>query len=118
MDQRLSTVREEVEAGSVKPYSLVLLFNVASDADHDGDLGTLEQTLQLARRVAATAGETLRVEAERLAAICEQSLTEVRRRQQTTHATTPADGTFHCPDCGNEVPADALRCRRCGHLFL
>jgi predicted RNA-binding Zn-ribbon protein involved in translation (DUF1610 family) len=118
MNERLSTVREEVEAGSVTPYSLVLLFNVASDADHDGDLATLEQTLALARRIAATAGETLRVEAERLAAICQQSLSGVRERQATTASVQAADGSINCPECGNEVPATSVRCRRCGHLFM
>ena len=44
MDERLSTVREELEAGSVSPHSLVLLFNTASEADYAGDLTTLEQT--------------------------------------------------------------------------
>jgi hypothetical protein len=118
MDERLSKVREEVEAGKVTPYSLVLLFNVASDADHDGDLATLEGTLALARRIAATAGETLRVEAGRLAAICEQSLSAVRERQETTGPSKAGEGWVNCPDCGNEVPATALRCRRCGHLFM
>ena len=27
-------------------------------------------------------------------------------------------GDWRCPECGNEVPLNALRCRRCGHLFL
>jgi hypothetical protein len=118
MDERLSTVREEVETGNVTPYSLVLLFNVASDADHEGDIATLEQTLALARRIASTAGETLRVEADRLAVICEQSLEGVRGRQEATGSGKATTGSLNCPDCGNEVPANALRCRRCGHLFI
>jgi len=118
MDQRLAAVRDEVEAGSVTPYSLVLLFNVASDAEHDGDLGTLEQTLHLARRVVATAAEGLRVEAERLAAICEQRLADMRAHADTASPGEPGTVTLNCPDCGNEVADGALRCRRCGHLFL
>jgi hypothetical protein len=96
----------------------VLLFNVASDADHEGDLATLEETLALARRIASSAGETLRIEAERLAVICEQSLSEVRGRQETTGSGKATKGSLNCPDCGNEVPANAVRCRRCGHLFM
>ena len=117
MDERLSTVREELEAGSVSPQSLVLLFNAASEADHAGDLTTLEQTLDLARAIAEAAGETLQAEAERLAAICEQSLANVRQREAGA-TTKPADGMFTCPECGNELPDNALRCRRCGHLFI
>ncbi len=117
MDERLSAVREELEAGSVSPHSLVLLFNSASEAEHAGDLATLEQTLDLARAIAEAAGETLRAEAERLAAICEQTLASVRQRQVGA-TTKPADGMIACPDCGNEPPANALRCRRCGHLFI
>lgn len=75
MDERLLAVRAEIDAGSVSPHSLVLLFNTASDADHAGDIATLEQTLDLARAIAGMSGESLQAEAERLAAICEQSLT-------------------------------------------
>jgi hypothetical protein len=32
MDERLSSIRAELEAGSISPHSLVLLFNVASEA--------------------------------------------------------------------------------------
>lgn len=117
MDERLLTVREELEAGSVSPYSLVLLFNAASEADHAGDLTTLEQTLDLARAIAEASGETLQADAERLAAICEQSLANVRQRQVGA-TIKPADGMIVCPDCGNELPANALRCRRCGYLFI
>lgn len=119
MDERLTVVRQEIEAGSISPHSLVLLFNAASDADHAGDIATLEQTLDLARTIAQMAGESLRAEADRLATICEQSLTSVRERHEASGATRePADGMITCPECGNEVPADALRCRRCGHRFI
>ncbi len=91
MDERLSAVREELEAGSVSPHSLVLLFNSASEADHAGDLTTLEQTLDLARAITEAAGETLRAETERLATICEQSLASVRQRQLGATGK-PADG--------------------------
>jgi len=117
MDERLSAVREELEAGSVSPHSLVLLFNSASEAEHAGDIATLEQTLDLARAIAEAAGETLKAEAERLAAICEQNLANVRQREAGA-TTKPADGMFTCPECGNELPDNALRCRRCGHLFI
>jgi hypothetical protein len=117
MDERLLTVREELEAGSVSPHSLVLLFNTSSEADHAGDLTTLEQTLDLARAIAEAAGETLQAEAERLAAICEESLANVRHRQVGA-TTKPADRVITCPECGNELPPNALRCRRCGHLFI
>ena len=118
MDERLAAVRQEIEAGNVSPHSLVLLFNAASDADHAGDIATLEQTLGLARAIAEMAGESLQAEAERLATICEQSLTSVRERHEASEATEPRDGMIICPECGNEVPADALRCRRCGHRFI
>jgi predicted RNA-binding Zn-ribbon protein involved in translation (DUF1610 family) len=118
VDERLSAVRQEVEAGTVSPQSLVTLFNAASDADHAGDIKTLEQTLDLARAIAVTAGESLRAEAERLARICEQSLASVRERHEASGATQPHGGMMICPECGNEVPEDALRCRRCGHLFI
>ena len=95
----------------------MLLFNVASEADHAGDLTTLEQTLDLARAIAEAAGETLKAEAERLAAICEQNLANVRQREAGA-TTKPADGMIACPDCANELPTNALRCRRCGHLFI
>ena len=117
MDERLSSIRAELEAGNVSPHSLVLLFNTVSEADHAGDLTTLEETLALARAIAEAAGETLRAEAERLAAICEQSLANVRQRQ-TGATTSPPDRILVCPDCGTELPADAIRCRHCGHLFI
>jgi ribosomal protein L40E len=107
MDERLVAVRQEIEAGSVSPHSLVFLFNAASDAEHAGDIATLEQTLGLARAIAEAAGESLQAEAERLATICAQSA-----------ATEARGGMIICPECGNEVPADALRCRRCGHRFI
>jgi len=116
MDERLSSVRAELDAGSVSPHSLVLLFNIASDADHAGDLATLEATLGLARAIADATEETLRAEAERLAGICEESLENVRKREAA--AGTRSDGVIACPGCGGEVAANALRCRRCGHLFL
>lgn len=42
--------------------------------------------------IAEAAGEALQAEAERLAAICEQSLAKVRRRQ--ADATRPADAAI------------------------
>jgi ribosomal protein L40E len=118
MDERLVAVRQEIEAGSVSPHSLVFLFNAASDAEHAGDIATLEQTLGLARAIAEAAGESLQAEAERLATICAQSLTSVRERHEASAATEARGGMIICPECGNEVQADALRCRRCGHRFI
>jgi ribosomal protein L40E len=118
MDERLSVVRQEVEVGSVSPQSLVLLFNAASDAENAGDIATLEQSLRLARAIAEVGGESLLAEAERLAAICEESLVSVRERHEASAATEPRIGMITCPECDNEVSADALRCRRCGHRFI
>jgi hypothetical protein len=116
MDE-LTVVRDEIEAGNVSPHSLVLLFNAASDAEHAGDLATLEKTLDLARAIAGMAGESLQAEATRLATICEQSLAGVRARQEASAPTESRDRML-CPECGNEVSADAVRCRRCGHRFI
>jgi hypothetical protein len=118
MDGRLTTVREEIAQGNVSPQSLVLLFNSASDAEHAGDVETLEETLALARAVAGIAGETLQAEAERLARICEQSLAGVRERHEAADGRPRGGRTAICPECGSEVAADAVRCRRCGHRFV
>src|ERR1700724_2196297 len=99
MDERLSSISAELDAGTVTPYSLVLLFNTTSEAEQAGVLTTLEPTLELARAIAETAGEPLRVEAQRLAGICEQNVRNVRER--TTGSTSGrADGMIACPDCG------------------
>jgi len=118
MDENLRAVREEIEAGSVSPHSLVLLFNAASNAEHAGDVATLEETLALARAIAEIAEESLQAEAKRLATICEQSLAGVRERLEASGTSKPPDQMIACPECGNEVPPDALRCRRCGHRFI
>jgi DNA-directed RNA polymerase subunit RPC12/RpoP len=118
MDERVAAVRQEIEGGNVSPQALVLLFNAASDAEHAGDITALQQTLDLARVVAEMAGENLQAEAERLAVICEQSVASVRERQEGSGSTKPDHGKIACPECGNEVSADALRCRRCGHRFI
>jgi hypothetical protein len=118
MDVRLSEVRVEIESGTVSPQALATLFNVASDAEHARDLSTLEQTLALAHAIADEAAENLREEAERLATICGQSLASVRERVEATQRCEPTEGPTICPECGNEVAAEALRCRRCGHRFI
>lgn len=115
MDERVATVQQEIEGGSVSPHALVLLFNAASDAEHAQDIATLEQTLSLARAIAENAGENLQAEANRLALICEQSLASVHERQEPGQTT---ESHAICPECGNEVPTAALRCRRCGHRFI
>jgi hypothetical protein len=118
IDDCLAAAREEVESGSVSPQALVLLFNAASNAEHAGDIVSLEQTLKLARAIAGIAGANLQAEAERLAVICEQSLASVRERREAGGSTKPHDGMIACPECGTEVPAEAVRCRRCGHRFI
>ena len=45
-----------------------------------GTIGTLEQTLLLARAIASQAEKALRPEAERIAAMCEQGIDNARRR--------------------------------------
>jgi predicted RNA-binding Zn-ribbon protein involved in translation (DUF1610 family) len=115
MDERVAAVQQEIDAGGVSPHALVLLFNAASDAEHAGDTVTLDQTLKLARAIAEIAEENLQAEAERLALICEQSLASVRERQLPGQVV---DAAPTCPECGNEVLADAVRCRRCGHRFI
>jgi hypothetical protein len=116
MDERLSSVRAELESGNLSPHSLVLLFNAASDAEHAGDLAALEQTQELARAIAESAEDTLRAEAERLVTLCEQSVANVRERRG--EASPPPPQTAACPECGAELSADALRCRRCGRRFI
>ena len=116
MDERLSAIRSELEAGTISPHSLVLLFNTSSEAERAGDLTTLQATLELTRAIAAATEGTLEAEADRLAHICEQSLANVRQPQADT-GPDPLQATT-CPDCGNELPPNALRCRRCGHRFF
>lgn len=111
-DDRVAAVREELDRGGASARSLVLLSNAATDARHDGDVPTLEQTLALARRV-AEAEPRFRADAEQLVAICEQALVAV---VEGSRSRVP--DAIACPECGNDVSASALRCRRCGHLFL
>jgi predicted RNA-binding Zn-ribbon protein involved in translation (DUF1610 family) len=118
MDERLVAVREEIDGGGVSPRSLVLLFNTASDAGNAGDVETLEQTLELARAVAGREDASFRGDAERLVAICEQTMAAVGARAGPSGAPEAAHDVTACPDCGNEVAVSAVRCRRCGHLFL
>jgi hypothetical protein len=115
MDDRVAAVREELGSGGVSAQALVLLFNAASDAEHARDIATLEDVLDVARETARTADPSLRTDAERLLEVCEQSL--LRAREQGG-ARPKAAGGIVCPDCGNEVQDNALRCRRCGHLFI
>lgn len=114
MDSRLLEVRAQIDAGQVSPNSLMLLFNTATDAGHAHDLETLEQTLELARAIAGT-DPTFAADAERLVEICEEMLTAVGA---SSPQPTAAPKSPRCPECGNEVSASAVRCRRCGHLLL
>ena len=117
MDDRVAAVREELGSGGVSAQSLVLLFNAASDAEHARDIATLEDVLDVARETARAADPSLRTDAERLLEMCEQSL--LRAREQGGAPGGPAAGRGNvCPDCGNEVQDNAVRCRRCGHRFI
>ena len=116
-DERVEAVRKELASGAVSPQSLVLLFNAASDAEHAKDIATLEDVLDVARETARTADPSLQTDAERLLEMCEQSL--LRAREQGGAPGRPEAGAANlCPDCGNKVPENALRCRRCGHRFI
>ena len=117
MDDRVAAVREELGSGGVSAQSLVLLFNAASDAEHGRDVATLEDILDVASQAVRTADAALRPDAERLLEMCEQSL--LRAREQGGAPGRPEAGAANlCPDCGNKVPENALRCRRCGHRFI
>ena len=117
MDDRVAAVREELGSGGVSAQSLVLLFNAASDAEHGRDVATLEDILDVASQAVRTADAALRPDAERLLEMCEQSL--LRAREQGGASGRPEAGAANlCPDCGNKVPENALRCRRCGHRFI
>jgi hypothetical protein len=116
-DERVEAVRKELASGAVSPQSLVLLFNAASDAEHARDTAALEDILAVAGQTARTADQALRADAERLLEMCEQSL--LRARAPGGASGGPQAGAASvCPDCGNEVPSSALRCRRCGHRFI
>lgn len=78
MDQRLEAVRTAFEAGDISSAALLLLSGVAADADREEDLGTLEETLDLARAIADSADGRLRDDAEELIAGCKGRLTERR----------------------------------------
>ena len=112
LDERLTEVRDELQAGNVSPQVFVLLFNVLSDAAHAGDRETLTETLDLTRALTAAAPEGLKPEAERLAALCEEALDATVSRDDA--ASSRAAQPLTCPDCGNEIAPGAVRCRRCG----
>jgi hypothetical protein len=115
MSELLATVREQVEAGSVSAQTLVLLFRAVEEAEERRDVDALNQGLQLAQHIAAAAGDALRVEAERLTALCEERLARARA---SPRAATPRAGESGCPGCGRPLPASAVRCRACGTLLV
>lgn len=117
MSAYLDTVDAQLEAGTVSPQALVLLFRAAEEAEEQNDIGELERALQLAKRVAAAAGEALQTEAERLTALCEQSLQRARGRVEVV-ASSATGGTSTCPGCGRPIAASAVRCRACGTLLV
>jgi hypothetical protein len=69
MSEYLDTLREQLDGDSVSAQALVLLFRAAEEAEERRDLPELEQTLELARRIADKGGERLEAEAERLVAL-------------------------------------------------
>ena len=118
MNEQLEAVHEELQAGTVSAQSLVLLFRAASEAEERGDLPALEEALGLARGIARTAEEALRPEAERLVALCEQSLERTRRGISAAQASQGAEGIVACPECGRQLDEGAVRCRACGFLLV
>jgi hypothetical protein len=117
MQGLVETARGELEAGN-HAQCLILAFNAASEAAERGDVHELEQAIALARTVASSE-EALREEAERLVGLWQPRLESLRTRSedqgesQMHHA-----GMIDCPDCGREIPEDAVRCRFCGHLMV
>jgi hypothetical protein len=116
MSDYLDTVDAQIEAGTVSPQALVLLFRAAEEAEEQNDIGELQRALQLAKRVAADAGNALRTEAERLITLCEQSLQRARGRVEAV-ASSATGGTSTCPGCGRPIATSAVRCRACGTLL-
>jgi hypothetical protein len=115
MSEYLDAVHEELEAGTVSARALVLLFRAGEEAEERHDIEGLEQTLQLARRIARGAGEALEAEAERLIALCEERL---ERARGGVAASAEGPGTSACPGCGRPLPEPAVRCRACGTLLV
>ena len=116
MSEYLDAVREHLDAGTVSAQALVLLFRAAEEAEHRLDVEELEQTLELARRVAGAAAAPLEVEAERLVALCEERLERARASREGVSPATSRP--FACPGCGRELPESAVRCRSCGTLLV
>jgi hypothetical protein len=117
-NEQFEAVREELEAGTVSAQSLVLLFRAASEAEERGDFAALDDALGLAREIARVADDALEPEAERLVALCEQSVERTRQETSATQASRRAEGTVTCPECGRQLEESAVRCRACGFLFV
>jgi hypothetical protein len=116
MSEYLHAVREQVDARVVSAHALVLLFRAAEEAEQGRDVDELEETLDLAKRVARLADDTLQGEAERLIALCEERL---RRTQGPSAAgAAPVEELTTCPGCGRELAESAVRCRACGTLLV
>src|SRR5205809_2845691 len=118
LDEHLEAVHKELQAGPVSAQSLVLLFRAASEAEERGDLAALDDALGLAREIARVANDALEPEAERLVALCEQSLERTRQETSAAQASRPVEGTVTCPECGRQLEESAVRCRACGFLYL
>jgi hypothetical protein len=118
LNEQLEAVHEELAAGTVSAQSLVLLFRAASEAEERGDLAALDDALGLAREIARVANDALEPEAERLVALCAQSLERTRQETSAAQASQRAEGIVTCPECGRQLEESAVRCRACGFLFV
>jgi hypothetical protein len=112
MSEYVDSVRAQIAAGDVSSQALVLLFRATEEAEQRRDVPELEETLQLARQIAGAADGTLRSEAERLVALCEEGLE--RARAGSASANDPSA----CPGCGRPLPERPVRCRSCGTLLV
>ena len=117
MSEYLDVVDEQVEAGTVSPQALVLLFRAAEEAEERRDIAELERTLALAKRIARKTSEPLTAEAERLIALCKERLERTRAAREPV-PSPPTDGVSTCPGCGRPITASAVRCRACGTLLV
>jgi hypothetical protein len=118
MNEYLDAVREQIGAGRVSAESLVLLFHATSEAEQRDDVPALQEALALAREITRTAEEKLRDEGERLVALCEQSLARVQTPSRSDEPRSAAGPVSTCPECGRELPVNAVRCRACGFLLV
>ncbi len=113
MSDCVDTVRRQIDTGAVSGETLVLLFRAVEEAAQRHDIGELNESLELARRIARAVGDPLRPEAERLVALCEERLALA-----APAARAASRDEIACPGCGRPVAASAVRCRACGTLLV